>query len=177
MGGGFGLLPLHEKILLRMQERGDWEITAITGNNHRLRKYLQRHFPQIQALGFVDNVCDYMQRADLLITKPGGISTFEAIAARLPLFVIDPLLGQEIGNAQFIETAGFGTVIWGCGSAKKALSDAKADEILNRMSTLLSSPLALRQCRTRMQGLSQSFDSFCPLDYYKEEGKTYDAAL
>ncbi len=177
MGGGFGLLPLHEKILLRMQERSDWEITVITGNNHRLRKYLQRHFPQIQALGFVDNVCDYMQRADLLITKPGGISTFEAIAARLPLFVIDPLLEQEIGNAQFIETAGFGTVIWGCGSAKKALSDAKADEILNRMSTLLSSPLALRQCRTRMQGLSQSFDSFCPLDYYKEEGKNYNVAL
>ena len=41
---------------------------------------------------------DYLKESDVIITKPGGITTFEAIKARTPLYVIEPTLEQELGN-------------------------------------------------------------------------------
>ena len=53
-----------------------------------------------------------MERSDLLITKPGGISTFEAIYTTTPLYIIKPFLSQEIGNAEFIERMLIGKIDW-----------------------------------------------------------------
>ncbi|WP_460292558.1 hypothetical protein [Clostridium tertium] len=53
-----------------------------------------------------------MERSDLLITKPGGISTFEAIYTTTPLYIIKPFLSQEIGNAEFIERMLIGKIAW-----------------------------------------------------------------
>lgn len=54
-------------------------------------------------VSYVDNVHYYMQKSDILITKSGAITTFEAINSQIPLFVIKPFLKQEVGNAKFIE--------------------------------------------------------------------------
>ena len=51
-----------------------------------------------------------MSVADLVITKPGGLTTTESLASGLPLIVIDPLPGQEEENAKFVEKNGAG--IW-----------------------------------------------------------------
>lgn len=176
MGGGYGLMPLHDKVLRLMHARRDWEVTVITGKNRRLKQRMRERFPRFRTLGFVDNACEYMRRADLLITKPGGVSTFEAIAARLPIFVVEPVLEQETGNAQFIEAAGIGKVFWKCGNAKKPLSEADADEIIRCIADMLSEFPGPRQERQCMEKLSQSFESFCPLDYY-EEGARDGTAL
>ncbi len=176
MGGGLGLLPLHEKLLQALNARSDWNVTLITGRNRHLQRFVQKKYPRIQALGCVKNVCGCMQQADLLVTKPGGISTFEAIAARLPIFIVDPFLEQEIGNARFIESAGIGEVIWDRGRANSALSDEDAAEIMRRLSALLDDPAALQRMQRQMQQFSQSFGSFDPLDYYTKEAASYGMA-
>ena len=51
-----------------------------------------------------------MSVSDLVITKPGGLTTTESLASGLPLIIIDPLPGQEEENADFIEKSGAG--IW-----------------------------------------------------------------
>ena len=60
----------------------------------------------LHAIGFTDRVADYMHAGDLLITKPGGLTVSEALAAGIPLAVFDPIPGQEEDNANFLETRG-----------------------------------------------------------------------
>ena len=52
--------------------------------------------------GFIDNVNDYMDAADLVITKPGGLTSSEALAKRKPLVLMDPLPGVESRNLGFL---------------------------------------------------------------------------
>jgi len=44
--------------------------------------------------------------ADVIVTKPGGLTTAEALAKKLPMVLIDPLPGQEELNAEFLERNG-----------------------------------------------------------------------
>ena len=55
---------------------------------------------------FVENVYDYMHAADVFVTKPGGLSTAEALAAQLPMILCKPLPGQEERNARVLVEGG-----------------------------------------------------------------------
>jgi processive 1,2-diacylglycerol beta-glucosyltransferase len=57
-------------------------------------------------LRFVDNVYDYMHAADVFVTKPGGLSTAEALVAQIPIVLCKPLPGQEERNARMLVEAG-----------------------------------------------------------------------
>ena len=130
-----------------------------------------------------------MKEADLLITKPGGITMFEAIASRTPLFILPPGLAQEKENAAFIETSGIGYVLHesarrsagktarrsagktarrsaGKTARRSAISmqeDAPAAEILRE---ILESPHTLQTMRRNMLNLDESFQETCPLNYF-----------
>ena len=76
-----------------------------------------------------------MMRSDLIITKSGGITTFEAIHTSCPLYIIEPFLMQEVGNARFIEKNNIGKIKW---SKKSDLADEvieliKDEHELNKM--------------------------------------------
>ena len=60
----------------------------------------------MRALRFVENVYDYMHAADVFVTKPGGLSTAEALVARVPMVLCKPLPGQEERNARILVEAG-----------------------------------------------------------------------
>lgn len=111
MGGGLGLIPEINNILDELSEK-DIFITVITGKNKKLNNWLKTAYPQLKVVGYTNEVHKYMREADLIITKPGGLSTFEAIYSNTPLCIIKPFLSQEIGNAKFIETMGIGKVLW-----------------------------------------------------------------
>ena len=57
-------------------------------------------------LGFTGDVDKYMAASDLIITKPGGLTTSEALAARLPMIIDNPIPGQEERNTEFLLNAG-----------------------------------------------------------------------
>ncbi len=113
MGGGLGLIPDLDNILERLYETSNVHITIITGKNKKLLKKLKKDYPKIEVIGYTNQVYRYMKSADLLITKPGGISTFEAIYSTTPLYIIKPFLCQEVGNADFIEKMHIGKIAWG----------------------------------------------------------------
>jgi processive 1,2-diacylglycerol beta-glucosyltransferase len=56
--------------------------------------------------GFVDNMDDFMDAADIIITKPGGITTSESLAKRLPMILTTPIPGHEERNAEFLQNNG-----------------------------------------------------------------------
>lgn len=66
---------------------------------------------------FVDNVDDYMHASDLIVTKPGGLTTSESIACALPMVVFKAIPGQEEQNAELLVENDIGTVIESAGDA------------------------------------------------------------
>lgn len=112
MGGGLGLIPNINNILEKLQETNKISITILVGKNKKLLNKLKNDYPKIDVIGYTNQVYKYMKNADLVITKPGGISTFEAIYSNTPLYVIKPFLSQEVGNAKFIEKMFIGKIAW-----------------------------------------------------------------
>lgn len=112
MGGGIGLIPKCKDILFHLNKISGINVTVITGKNKTLYKSLKRKYKNIKIFGYTDNISHLMSTADILISKPGGITLFEAINTQLPIFIIKPALAHEIVNAGFVEKNGIGKVIW-----------------------------------------------------------------
>ncbi len=107
MGGGLGLGPQLEVLRsIRQQADDEWQIIAVAGNNLQLRTKAEQILvghSRSRVLGFTDQIPLLMAAADLLVTKPGGVTAAEATAAGLPLVLVDPLPGQEERNAAFLQ--------------------------------------------------------------------------
>ena len=57
----------------------------------------------VKILEYTDKVAQLMSISDLVVTKPGGLTTTESLASGLPIVVINPIPGQEEENAEFLE--------------------------------------------------------------------------
>jgi processive 1,2-diacylglycerol beta-glucosyltransferase len=106
MGGGLGIGPLEMMIRSVGRVGVPLSAVAIVGRNQRLQHRIARqartlNYP-LHAVGFVDNVYDYMHAADVLLTKPGGLSSSEALVAQLPMVLVRPLPGQEERNTRYL---------------------------------------------------------------------------
>ncbi len=80
------------------------KVIAITGNNKDLYKSLEKEFKhetRLILVGFTDQVSDYMDASDVLLTKPGGLSSTEALAKGIAIVHTAPIPGCESENVQF----------------------------------------------------------------------------
>ncbi|MFH1753449.1 MAG: glycosyltransferase [Candidatus Omnitrophota bacterium] len=106
MGGGQGLGPMKKLVPLVDKSRLDLQIIVITGKNKRLYKSLAneiRYFKKKALLfEFSEKIDEFMEIASLIITKPGGLTTAEAMSKGLPMVIIHPLPGQETMNTRFL---------------------------------------------------------------------------
>jgi processive 1,2-diacylglycerol beta-glucosyltransferase len=104
LGGGFGVGPV-EQILSELNKRkSTTQIVVVCGRNAELRRKLaildMRH--PLRLLGFVENMQDWLATADLVLTKPGGLTTSESLALGKPILVLNPIPGQEEANSDFL---------------------------------------------------------------------------
>jgi len=89
-------------------------LTVIAGRNPGLFERLRRQKPEtggdqnLTVLPFVRDVAPLFASSDLLITKPGGLTTAEAACCLLPMLLVDPIPCQETKNAEILEKAGAG---------------------------------------------------------------------
>ncbi len=101
----FGFGPIEELA----KELRDQQVMIITGNNKALFDRLTaRANPLHKIYGFVDNMEELMAVADVMITKPGGLSITEALANSLPLIFFSAIPGQEAGNVRVLARHGVG---------------------------------------------------------------------
>lgn len=112
MGGGLGIMPELEGLLYTLHETPGVRATVITGKNQKTYETWKGCFDDIEVLGYVDNIGKYMRKADLIITKAGGITLFESLHSKVPMFIIRPFLEQEIVNARYAQRKGFAHVVW-----------------------------------------------------------------
>lgn len=142
MGGGAGVLSdVSEWITLL--ETVDLQFVVICGRNERLYKklkYLESN--RIRVLGYTNEVNRWMAMADIIITKPGGITVTEALAMQLPMLLFRPIPGQEEKNASFAIKAG---------AARLAQSVGEAGELLKGFR---SSPATLAEMREATKQVS-----------------------
>lgn len=127
MGGGLGLVPMSMDFYKELDSRLGMETTVVTGKNHALYRKLYGRFEHVRVLGFVDNIRELMLESDLLLSKSGGITTFEAMYADLPMAIFKPFLQQEISNAEFVQKNELGIVL----SSKMRKAENDVEEIVN----------------------------------------------
>jgi len=104
LGGGFGMGPVAEILSELDKVEASFQNVVVTGRNEELRRALatcDRKHPT-HVLGFASNMHELMAVADLIITKPGGLTTSEALAAGKPILIINPIPGQEAANSDFL---------------------------------------------------------------------------
>lgn len=111
MGGGYGMIGKEFVNLLlsdALPER--MQFIIVCGHNTKLRLQLEEDLRgckhMIRLTGYVDYVHELMAVSDLLITKPGGLTTAEALSLELPMLLYKPLPGQEQDNVDYLLHAG-----------------------------------------------------------------------
>lgn len=110
MGGGLGIGSLADIMKKLNDLNNSLQVIFVTGTNKKLFKELQllgkssRH--NVKVVGYTRNVYRLMTAADLLISKPGGLTCSEALAMNLPLVIFNPIAGHEEENAVYLEENG-----------------------------------------------------------------------
>lgn len=117
-GGEFGLGREQTIKILKsfITHSNNHQIVAISGKNEKMKESFEKLVSELHAedivkvLPYTTQVPELMSISDLVVTKPGGLTSTESLASGLPMVLINPIPGQEEENAQFLENAGVG--IW-----------------------------------------------------------------
>lgn len=139
MGGGMGMGPDAEMVRA-LAVMPEISVRAVCGKNAHLYQLLKSVAPRsskFKIYGFTQKIPELMAEASLLVTKPGGLTASEALAAGLPMVLVDVFGGQEEDNAAFLVDNGV------------ARMAHNAEELQQHVREVLSSPGTLAMMRER----------------------------
>ena len=106
LAGGFGVGPVESLYRGLLAVEPPLEIVAVAGRNEELKTRLdqvpvpERH--RAKVLGFTTQMADWMAAADVVMSKPGGLTTSEALASGAAMAVVNPIPGQESRNSDYL---------------------------------------------------------------------------
>lgn len=119
------------------------QIVAIAGKNQKMKEHFESLVEEldkqnnVKILEYTDKVPELMSISDLVVTKPGGLTTTESLASGLPIVVINPIPGQEEENATYLE------------NNKVAIWIKKDDNIEKILNNLFSNPDKMQEMKIR----------------------------
>jgi processive 1,2-diacylglycerol beta-glucosyltransferase len=147
MGGGMGPAPLDE-IILRLERCGlPLQVLAVSGRDPALKPRLDglrgKIALDLHVFGWSDNIPELMAAADLLITKPGGVTTAEALAVGVPMLLTHPIPGPEERHVRYLEQNG------------AAILARRLEEIPQLVGRLLNNPAKLAEMTRRARELAR----------------------
>jgi processive 1,2-diacylglycerol beta-glucosyltransferase len=147
MGGGLGLGPIKDIVKQIDKIDQPFQIVVATGINRMLKRSLDRKAGRmakpIQVLGYVHAMNELMSASDILVTKPGGLTTSEAFAMNLPLVIVNPIPGQETKNADFLIRK------------RAAVTADNSEMVASTVADLLKYPAKLKLMRENAKHLSR----------------------
>lgn len=110
MGGSMGSGNLCAVVRELLKQTGiDTKVAVLCGNNDRLRRRMERTFGRtgrVTALPYTRQAALWMRACDVLLTKPGGLTSTEAGVMGVPLVHTKPIPGCETSNARFFARLG-----------------------------------------------------------------------
>jgi processive 1,2-diacylglycerol beta-glucosyltransferase len=104
VSGGIGVGPI-EGVVESLVRQDGMDVFAICGRNEELAEALKVRFedePRVRVEGFVNGLLDWYCASDLIIMKPGGLCSSEALALGKPILIMDPIPGQEQRNSDVL---------------------------------------------------------------------------
>lgn len=113
---GFGKDKVFNMLKSIIENFPNLQVIAISGKNAKMKLQFDElveknnSHENVKILEYTNKVPELMSVSDLVITKPGGLTTTESLASGLPIIVINPIPGQEEENAEFLEKNG--VAIW-----------------------------------------------------------------
>lgn len=113
MGGSMGFGSIDQVISKLDSTDLDFQILCVCGTNNEMREKVQnlRTSKSVFTYGFINNVELFMDAADCIITKPGGITISECLVKQLPMILTSPIPGQEDRNVEFLDKSGAALII------------------------------------------------------------------
>ena len=110
-GGEFGLgknktVQIFEDLVKNFD---NIQVIAIAGKNEKMKLNFENIVKNnnkqnnVKILEYTNKIPELMSISDLVISKPGGLTTSESLASNLPMIIINPIPGQEEENAEFLE--------------------------------------------------------------------------
>jgi processive 1,2-diacylglycerol beta-glucosyltransferase len=106
LSGGFGVGPIEKLFQALLQVATPIELVTVAGRNEAVRQKLAglpvppRH--RAHVIGFTDRIDELMAVADLVVSKPGGLTTSETLARGAVMVIVNPIPGQETRNSDFL---------------------------------------------------------------------------
>lgn len=103
-GGGLGLGPMDQVLNGLEKIDSPCKTFVLTGANEKLYKRVSNrtYRQEVVPLRFIDNFHEYLEVADLIVTKSGGLTTAEVMSKQVPMIIYNPLPGQEERNSHFL---------------------------------------------------------------------------
>ncbi len=138
----------------------DFQMIVVCGNNKKIKADIDalRLSKNLLCLGYVDNVDLLMDAADCLISKPGGLTTSEALAKGLPMIICNPIPGQEERNTEFLQNMGAAMAVSGTYALTDAIhqffSSKELIKCLHHSINLIAKPNALEDICQKIFSLS-----------------------
>ena len=129
-------------------EFADIQMVAISGRNEVMKEAFEKivvdsnSVNRVKILEYTKKVPELMSISDLVITKPGGLTSTESLASELPMIIINPIPGQEEQNAEFLEKTGVGVWL------------KKDDNVKEVLKSVIGSNEKLEQMKSKIQGLA-----------------------
>jgi processive 1,2-diacylglycerol beta-glucosyltransferase len=111
MGGSMGSKGIL-KVLKQLDIDSDIKVITVCGSNKKLENIINKEFyneikqNKLEVIGYSKNIPQLMDECDLIITKPGGLTTTEALSKRIPMIIPFAYPGQEIENTDFLVSSG-----------------------------------------------------------------------
>ena len=125
------------------------QIVAISGKNQKMKEAFENLVESlnkkdsVKILEYTNQVPELMSISDLVVTKPGGLTTTESLASGLPIVVINPIPGQEEENATYLE------------ENKVAIWLKKDDNVEAILKDLFSNPEKMQEMKIRARLLAK----------------------
>lgn len=108
--GGFGVGPMEHIVSSLGELKHPAQVVALCGRNDELRRRIERvgqtfgkpAHVSVKAIGYTKEMDEYMTASDILLGKPGGLTTAEALAKGLVFVIVNPIPGQEERNSDHL---------------------------------------------------------------------------
>lgn len=121
----------------------DVQIVVVAGGDERVRVRLARAGQGVCVLGYTERMHEWMRAADVLVSKPGGLTTSEALVCGLPMVVVHPIPGHETRNSDYLLEHG------------AAIRVNHPRLLAHRVAGLLAEPRQLTRMRRAAAGLGR----------------------
>jgi processive 1,2-diacylglycerol beta-glucosyltransferase len=152
LAGGFAVGPIEKLFSSLLQVQIPLQVVAVCGRNEKLKFDLQnldkpqRH--KVKVLGFTKDIDELMAVADLVITKPGGLTTSETLARGAVMVIVNPIPGQESRNSDYLLENG------------AAIKVNNAATLAHKVTALLNDPKRLAGLRANVKRIARPRAAF-----------------